>query len=70
MSSVLSSQYKLLGKFSEAGDVVKNTGVKTVMVTAPGLSKEKLAKLISDVQPYARNISFVPDLIRNTNGRS
>ena len=61
--STVAEKYPVLGGMWDAGRIVQETGVKTVVITAPGLAKEQLQKLISQVQPHVRNISFVPDLL-------
>ncbi|MBQ5920508.1 MAG: undecaprenyl-phosphate galactose phosphotransferase WbaP, partial [Selenomonadaceae bacterium] len=61
--SPVTGKYPVLGGMWDAGRIVQETGVKTVVITAPGLAKEQLQKLISQVQPHVRNISFVPDLL-------
>lgn len=61
--SPVAGRYPVLGGMWDAERIVQETGVKTVVITAPGLAKEQLQKLISQVQPNVRNISFVPDLL-------
>ena len=61
--STVAEKYPVLGGMWDAGRIVQETGVKTVVITAPGLAKEQLQRLISQVQPHVRNISFVPDLL-------
>ena len=51
-----------LGGFDAALEVVQRTGVRDVMVTAPGLGKEQLLDLLYKLQPFTHRISFVPDL--------
>ncbi len=51
-----------LGGFDAAVEVVRRTGVRDVMVTAPGLGKEQLLALLYKLQPFTHRISFVPDL--------
>ncbi len=63
ISAKIPQQYKLLGKVDEAENFVKNSKVQTVIITAPGMERDKLQKLITTVQPHARNLSYVPDLI-------
>ena len=60
--SPVAGRYPVHGGMWDAERIVQETGVKTVVITAPGLAKEQLQKLISQVQPHVRNISFVPDL--------
>ena len=62
-NSPVTDRYPVLGGMWDAERIVQETGVKTVVITAPGLAKEQLQKLISQVQPHVRNISFVPDLL-------
>ncbi len=63
ISAKIPQQYKLLGKVDEAENIVKNSKVQTVIITAPGMERDKLQKLITTVQPHVRNLSYVPDLI-------
>ncbi len=63
ISDKLVHQYPILGKVSEAENIVKNSHVQTVIVTAPGMERDKLQRLITTVQPHVRNLSYVPDLI-------
>lgn len=63
ISEKVAHEYKLLGKVSEAEEIVKNSNAQTIIITAPGMERDKLQKLITAVQPYVRNISYVPDLI-------
>ncbi len=62
-SEELTKTFRPLGKLEEARRIVEQTGVQTVLITAPGLEKEKLQRLINELQPIVRNIAFVPDLI-------
>ena len=63
ISEKIMKKYKWMGKVSEAGNIVKNSSVQTVLIIAPGMEREKLQKLINTVQPHVRNLSYVPDLI-------
>ena len=58
----LCKQVPYLGGFDAALEVVQRTGVRDVMVTAPGLGKEQLLELLYRLQPFTHRISFVPDL--------
>lgn len=58
----LCKQVPYLGGFDAALEVVQRTGVRDVMVTAPGLEKDKLLDLLYKLQPVTHRISFVPDL--------
>jgi len=55
-------EYPVLGTFDRAEEAVKRTGVKDVLIAAPGLSREELLSLVYRLQPYVKNIAFVPDL--------
>lgn len=55
-------QYPLLGTFDRAEEVVKRTGVKDVLIAAPGLNRAELLDLVYRLQPFVKNIAFVPDL--------
>ena len=65
----LGYRYKIVGLIDDkpvSKTLPKNiraAQVKTVIIAAPGLGKEKLQELISKIQPYVKNISFIPDLI-------
>ena len=63
VSKTLPKNFPLLGGFDEAKSIIRAAQVKTVIIAAPGLGKEKLQELISKIQPYVKNISFIPDLI-------
>lgn len=51
-----------LGKFTDAEEVIKKTGIKRVMVIAPGLSKKDVQSIVYKIQPLVEIISFIPDL--------
>ena len=63
VSKNLPKNFPILGGFVEAKRIIRSAKVKTVVIAAPGLNKEKLQSLISEIQPQVKNISFVPDLI-------
>ena len=63
VSKDLPKKFPILGGFDEARRIIRAANVKTVIIAAPGLGKEKLQTLISEIQPHVKNISFVPDLI-------
>lgn len=63
ISNELPRQYPVLGNFSESETIIKETGVKTVIIAAPGLGKYKLLELVNKIQPLVKDLSFVPDLI-------
>ena len=63
VSKILPSEYKILGGFNEAKKIARRIKIGTVIISAPGLSRDHLQDLIVSLQPYVKNISFVPDLI-------
>ena len=63
ISEILPQRFLLMGALDDAEEIVRDSGVKTVIVTVPGMEKEKLQALLENIQPYVRDIIFVPDLI-------
>lgn len=63
ISKILPKKFQILGGFSDAKKIIRREKVQTVLIAAPGISKEQLQNLISDIQPKVKNISFIPDLI-------
>lgn len=63
ISEQLPKNFPILGGFDDARRIIRASKVKTVVIAAPGLDKERLQNLISKIQPHVKNISFVPDLI-------
>jgi len=63
VSTTLPKNFPILGTFRQARGIIRAARVRTVIIAAPGLSKSNLQKLIADIQPHVKNISFVPDLI-------
>lgn len=53
----------MVAPMNRAAEFVRDTGVQTVIITAPGMPKSMLQNLITSIQPYVRNIGYVPDLI-------
>ncbi len=56
-------KYPVLGGFEDIEIIVKETGVKHVIITAPGLEQDKLTKLIYRVQTLVKNVCVIPNLI-------
>jgi len=63
VSKTLPKNFPLLGGFNDARSIIRAAQVKTVIIAAPGLGKDKLQALITKIQPYVKNISFIPNLI-------
>ena len=63
VSETLPQKFLLMGTLENAAEIIRDSGVKTAIITAPGMEKEKLQILLEGIQPYVRDIIFVPDLI-------
>ncbi len=63
VSEILPAEYPILGGFCDAKKIIREKKTGTVIIAAPGISKEQLQDLINDIQPHVKNISFIPDLI-------
>ena len=61
-SSTIANQYPCLGAFKDVETVIKETGVQTVLICAPGLESKKLVSLINRLQLLVKRVSFVPEL--------
>ncbi len=51
-----------LGTFNDAESVIQQTGVKHVMVIAPGLTQEAAQAIIYRLQPLVNTVAFIPDM--------
>ena len=58
----VAAQLPRLGRFADAVDVVKKTGVKNVLVMAPGLEQRRLQDIVYEIQPLVSNVGFIPDM--------
>ncbi|MDU2063352.1 MAG: undecaprenyl-phosphate galactose phosphotransferase WbaP [Sporomusaceae bacterium] len=54
--------YPILGNFSQAAECIQKSGIRNIVIAAPGLDREALHNLIYRLQPYVDDITFVPDL--------
>jgi len=63
VSKRITREYRILGKVEETEFIVKNSNAQTLIITAPGMERDKLQSLIAKMQPLVRNLSYVPDLI-------
>lgn len=61
-SSAIAKEYPCLGAFSDVEHVIKDTGVQTVLICAPGLEPKKLVSLINRLQLLVKRVAFVPEL--------
>lgn len=66
ISKTLPERFKILGKFEDSANIIKENRTQTIIIAAPGISKEHLQKIINEIQPYVKNLSFIPDLIGTT----
>ena len=55
--------YPVLGKFSQAEQVISKYKIQHVFIAAPGLEQEKLTKLIYKVQPLVKSMGVIPNLV-------
>lgn len=60
---MLLREFPVLGSFKDAEQIIKETGVQSVVIAAPGMEQEELRQLIYRVQPLVKNFSVVPNLI-------
>ncbi|SDM02819.1 undecaprenyl-phosphate galactose phosphotransferase [Megasphaera paucivorans] len=58
----VASMMPQLGKFQDAERVIKETGVRHVIVIAPGLNTNAVQEIVYRLQPLVKSISFVPDM--------
>ena len=55
--------YPVLGKFSDAEQVIAKYNINHVFIAAPGLEQGKLTKLIYKVQPLVKSMGVIPNLV-------
>lgn len=58
----LAHRVSYLGDFSCAEEVVRNSGVRDVVLAVPGISRPQLMELMYRLQPHVRHLTIVPDL--------
>lgn len=51
-----------LGTFADAEDVIRRTGVRHVLVIAPGLTHDAVQQIVYRLQPQVKRIAFIPDM--------
>lgn len=51
-----------LGKFSDANRVINEMKVKNILVIAPGMSDYLIQDLVYKLQPFVKEIAFIPDM--------
>ncbi|MDO7786846.1 undecaprenyl-phosphate galactose phosphotransferase WbaP [Desulforamulus aquiferis] len=52
----------VLGRFADLEEVIKKTGVKDVVIAAPGMDDKKMVQLTNRLQQMSANVMLVPDL--------
>lgn len=57
------NEYPVMGGFSELEKVVKETGVESVIIAAPGLSQSDLSELIYRAQSLVKDVGVIPNLV-------
>ena len=58
----VAKQLPYLGRFADAASVIRRTGVRNIMVMAPGLTQQKMQSIVYELQPLVKHISFIPDM--------
>lgn len=51
-----------LGAFADAEAIIYKTGVRHVLVIAPGLKNDEIQHIVYRLQPLVKRISFIPDM--------
>lgn len=54
--------FPVLGGFADAERVIEMTGVKDIIVAAPGLERDDLVRLVCRIQPLVKSLNVIPDL--------
>ncbi|EJP32583.1 undecaprenyl-phosphate galactose phosphotransferase WbaP [Selenomonas sp. FOBRC9] len=69
VSAALAAKYPILGGFDDAERVIRATGVRDVIITAPGLEQDAQVRLINRIQPLVSRVVVAPNLIGIPMGR-
>lgn len=56
-------RFPVLGGFADAEAVIKATGIRHVIIAAPGMEQEALTQLIYRVQPLVSSLRVIPNLV-------
>ena len=62
-SNYIKNNYKVFGSIEETVEIIKEKNLDSLLISAPGLEKEKLVDLLNVVEPHVTTIEFIPDLI-------
>ena len=63
VSQEIAKKYRILGGFNNIEKIIRRTGVRSVIITAPGLSPLQQVELVNRIQPLVKSVSFVPDFM-------
>ena len=63
VSAALPLKYPVLGGLEEAPDVIRQQGIRTVILAVPGLSEGRMRNLMYSIQHLTDTIVFVPGLV-------
>jgi len=55
-------QFQVLGKFQDCEAVMELSGIRDLIIAAPGMKSEKLVELVNRLQRTANSVLVVPDL--------
>lgn len=69
VSEKIAATYPILGGFDDAEQVIRETGVRDIIITAPGLRQEAQVRLINRIQPLVARVIVAPNLIGIPMGR-
>jgi len=69
VSDKIAAIYPILGGFDDAERVIRATGVRDVIITAPGMEQEAQVRLINRIQPLVTRVIVAPNLIGIAMGR-
>ena len=69
VSETLAAKYPILGGFDDAEHIIRATGVRDVVITAPGLDPDAQVRLINRIQPLVSRVIVAPNLIGIPMGR-
>lgn len=69
VSEKIAATYPILGGFDDAEQVIRETGVRDIIITAPGLRQEAQVRLINRIQPLVTRVIVAPNLIGIPMGR-
>ena len=63
VSAALPLRYPVLGRLDEAPDIIRQQGIRTVLIAVPGMSEGRMRALMYSIQHLTDTIVFVPGLV-------